>query len=83
MFFWEKQSEFRCGAASEVPASLCREAGDLKESHEAGGSEGTDNGAGDELGPGFPDAPAGEDTGEPGVLGGHGILDVGFLILDL
>ena len=51
------------------------------ESHEAGGSEGADDGAGDELGPGFPDAPAGEDTGEPGVLGGH-ILDVGFWILD-
>ena len=53
-----------------------------EESHEAGGSEGTDNGAGDELGPGFPDAPAGEDTGEPGVLGSH-ILDVGCRILDL
>ena len=53
------------------------------ESHEAGGSEGADDGAGDELGPGFPDAPAGEDTGEPGVLGGHGILDVGFWILDV
>ena len=38
--------------------------------------------SGDELGPGLPDAPAGEDTGEPGMLGGH-ILDVGFLILDL
>ena len=49
------------------------------ESHEAGGSEGADDGAGDELGPGLPDAPAGEDTGEPGVLGGH-ILDVGFWI---
>ena len=52
------------------------------ESHEAGGSEGADDGAGDELGPGFPDAPAGEDTGEPGVLGGH-ILDVGFWMLDV
>ena len=81
MFFCEKQSEVRLGTR-EVPASLCREAGDVMDSHEAGGSEGADDGAGDELGPGFPDAPAGEDTGEPGVLGGH-ILDVGFLILDL
>ena len=38
--------------------------------------------SGDELGPGLPDAPAGEDTGEPGMLGGH-ILDVGCRILDL
>ena len=50
-------------------------------SHEAGGSEGADDGAGDELGPGFPYAPAGEDAGEPGVLGGH-ILDVGFWIFN-
>ena len=46
------------------------------ESHEAGGSEGADDGAGDELGPGFSDAPAGENTGEPGMFGSHGILDV-------
>ena len=37
--------------------------------------------SGDELGPGFPDAPAGEDTGEPCVLGGH-ILDIGCWMLD-
>ena len=53
------------------------------ESHEAGGSEGADDSAGDELGPGLPDTPAGEDTGEPGMLGGHGILDFGCRILDL
>ena len=51
------------------------------ESHEAGGSEGADDGAGDELGPGLPDAPAGEDTGEPGVLGGH-MLDFGCWIFN-
>ena len=38
--------------------------------------------SGDELGPGLPDAPAGEDTGEPGMLGGH-ILDVGCWVLDV
>ena len=31
--------------------------------------------SGDELGPGFSDAPAGEDSGEPGMFGSH-ILDV-------